>query len=1848
MYGKSSKSKKPDDSINTLNCSSMNTWNTGNSLKKPANGWENGFNSFGNVPTDPRMSVSAIPNTADAEQTMQYYHYMQYMQVMQMKAAAAYSTNPLGIGLNPLENLPNATAPPSYSLAAQMSGLPPGRPRPQVDDPRIYSVGRSDGGGRRDNESGGSGSQRSSLTKSKLTYGEYKRQQEMLNNPNMNGNSQNNDGWDDPPRSSRPKQSNAPPTDDWDDEPTPSAVNKPTRKTYAPQVDDWDDEPTKIPMKKPQSDPWDEPSSSSMTKRSNISSKDEWDDERPSKKKPITDDWDDEPAPQSSRGFSNARSIEPNDDWEDAQPAPNENRGRDSYKSNDRGGYRGRGGNRGGGSKTIEKRDGDWDCKDCGNNNFKWRKECQRCGTAGGNPDSHSRSSRGGFNRGRDRYNRGSSRDSSQSSDHHTLAKDDWDDEGSVKSNGSNDRRGNFNSNKRRHDDSNRGPSKRYDTQSIGDDWDEEPVKAKATKMPPVPVDDWNDEPVSAPKKRFSSKNNDWDDDKGPRSPSPERERRRRRASPDDKLRRLEIELKLQRLENERLKLAFSGRRIGMTPSPPRSPSPEYEPVSRRRRHSPKSEKNRWESRRYRDVSVERSSSSNRRRPLEDDTRSLGDSSSKSSSHKSRFSERVEPEIMTVKPSDTHIMKRGSVTSAALPPHELKNHPNYAHLYNLPAYDNQILEDEFPPATTSTIQPKVQAIKDKKSRWSNQPAQKVQVLVLDEENWDDVDIAEAESPKKSKVISTEVKEIEETNWDDSEKPEDANKETISSSENHETKNNNKKSCSETSEQKDSWDEDDKLPVVDEKLKNTGNPKKIDADFLGQQIAVQIEKIRHRQAILVQQHINTQVLIGFPPTSSSPPIIIEKLDSTKLDDMYDVSMPPPIIISADAIISSDVSPIDSVILAQAIQITNKARGFESIALAPVIQSKAIVAAPIDEIIDLVDAPEIQFDSREGIVVSRPTYGILKKKTPCQEKQIKLQNKLVENWDDNDDDESKPPQKVDFNILSSVLKSNDLLEAVSDEEGWDDDQDETTKNEITETTRNFEKEAKKRNRSRKKDEKYQMSSDKDNWDDEEADPVYHQVDPDILARHMAEFAAGKKKIHRNISSVDTPKASENKSGYKPPKSKIVEDENWDDDPELEEASKKLVDPEILAKNVPLKNSMDTQVFPATSNKIEPLENTSESFRKEYGDSSKHREKNNVIKALSSLSTSVASMPVTAAIAAYAAQKRKLNESYDYQPRRECIDHRKHVDPYSYLPDYAMPVDYGRVPQSHPTHYSAAYDYNKYHKINYPIPPKELSYPETKKPKLKQQTSVLPVAKKKTVVEVEKKNLFAEDLSDGEIVDSEEDFGSEISSLNEDDDDVIEIPAKVDLVDLTEEEIAAAVKVESDTTDNKNKAELNPPLPSEEIDLPKPPPELQDSPESPMNNELNQDPEEWHEEQNEIINQENSPASSVINIVASEELKKNEIIEKINSVSSVNIKDSIDDQNCSKEIVETLSENSKSTIDKITASSINKENVAFSEEIEKCHFDDSQKAPEDFIASKDNEIEDSPASPINNEPETLEAAPDNSKTSSVSPLREEKTVTKETTEEIEVDKLPVSSHNEEVHFQKEMRDVDASPDNPVKECSVVLECPISSVNNDCLHIHTEQEINNSVETTTSILSTDSVEAHDEKQIEIKSTLVDTFLNTQESVKIDSSVDEIREKNETPKIDVQQIEDGNQVIPNIDEDAEESDSEINDEDILLDDDELEAAALYITSEETEKVPEVTATASVSNEIFERSFLINETEVRFNPLIIIKKEKLIDLPIMAKDPTPVDYDSDIEEVPVTETPPTNRRSNRIRQSSMK
>ncbi|CAO1332068.1 unnamed protein product, partial [Diamesa tonsa] len=288
-----------------------------------------------------------------------------------------------------------------------------------------------------------------------------------------------------------------------------------------------------------------------------------------------------------------------------------------------------------------------------------------------------------------------------------------------------------------------------------------------------------------------------------------------------------------------------------------------------------------------------------------------------------------------------------------------------------------------------------------------------------------------------------------------------------------------------------------------------------------------------------------------------------------------------------------------------------------------------------------------------------------------------------------------------------------------------------------------------------------------------------------------------------------------------------DDWDDEPTAEKIRKPH------AKNVPLHNSMDSEAISSKTNKIVPLENTSESFRQEFGDSKKHREKSKVMQALSSL-PSVASMPVSAAIAAYAAQKRKLNEqAYDYQPRRDW----KHPDPYSYpVTDYVVPVDY----------------------------------------------------------------------------------------------------------------------------DIKKEYVLNPPLPTEECEVPKPP-EFEDSPESPVNMEVNEDPEEWRKE----INQQKDSPASPENMDVTEEHEMNQNQDENESfktyhespaspvnTETVTDKESTVESPASPVDTETATEFQESLENVITTESpVDKESEVVTV---------ITNVAESIITSEDNKIDESPASP------------------------------------------------------------------------------------------------------------------------------------------------------------------------------------------------------------------------------------------------------------------------------------------------
>lgn len=91
------------------------------------------------------------------------------------------------------------------------------------------------------------------------------------------------------------------------------------------------------------------------------------------------------------------------------------------FGRDDDGGFGGRGGGRGGGG-GFAGRAGDWKCENnsCGNNNFAWRNNCNRCnepkpdGAGGGGDDRGGYGGRGGgggYRGGRGGYDRGGDRD---------------------------------------------------------------------------------------------------------------------------------------------------------------------------------------------------------------------------------------------------------------------------------------------------------------------------------------------------------------------------------------------------------------------------------------------------------------------------------------------------------------------------------------------------------------------------------------------------------------------------------------------------------------------------------------------------------------------------------------------------------------------------------------------------------------------------------------------------------------------------------------------------------------------------------------------------------------------------------------------------------------------------------------------------------------------------------------------------------------------------------------------------------------------------------------------------------------------------------------------------------------------------------------------------------------------------------------------------------------------------------------------------------------------------------------------------------------------------------------------
>lgn len=167
------------DGINPLATSSMDTWNTGSSLKKPTSTWETGTMNFGGwyQNTDPRTASSAssvpqgvstgtvtsavnpqavVPGQPTAEQMNAYYMQMQMMQQM-MNPAMAAMMNPNMMAAMQMMQTPTAMT------ASVPAGIP------------TATAAVSD-------------KTQNPVTKAPLTYGEYKKLQRMKSEPGYNQN----------------------------------------------------------------------------------------------------------------------------------------------------------------------------------------------------------------------------------------------------------------------------------------------------------------------------------------------------------------------------------------------------------------------------------------------------------------------------------------------------------------------------------------------------------------------------------------------------------------------------------------------------------------------------------------------------------------------------------------------------------------------------------------------------------------------------------------------------------------------------------------------------------------------------------------------------------------------------------------------------------------------------------------------------------------------------------------------------------------------------------------------------------------------------------------------------------------------------------------------------------------------------------------------------------------------------------------------------------------------------------------------------------------------------------------------------------------------------------------------------------------------------------------------------------------------------------------------------------------------------------------------------------------------------------------------------------------------------
>ncbi|CRL01805.1 CLUMA_CG015021, isoform A [Clunio marinus] len=502
-YNYNKKQKEPE--INTYRVQSMDTWNTGQSMRK-----ENETKTELDIITQQYHSI-------------QYFNFLEYKRRLMEAGGGAQNKNPLSLG---------------YDL----SSLPPFDG--SFEMPEIGSY------------------KKPKITKANITYGDHRRSKE--GNYDQSASFQGNSD----PRRKQEHKAPSKTSSGWSDDEENSTIQSKPAKSQV-NGDDWDvDEDVSnnnnnINTKKAVDDVnWDEfittkPNSTQATK--NVG---DWSDGEKSSvnsKKLKSDDWSDEETSKPVSNYNPNNSRRP-----DKERSFNGHNSREGSRSSgsDRS-FNNRQSSRPSGKR--EPQEGDWDCSKCSVNNFRFRTECFRCkepksGDADGASSSSShynRNSRGG--RGGYRGNYNNNRDRNYGNSRNAVTKvisSGWSDDEKEKSpkksentkrfidkNNNNDdcddwdappKKSNYEalkkSNKTRNDDDWDGDKESHTPPPPNDDdgWDDK--KESHTPPPPPPNDDdgWdeieakvsnsltNNNSVNA-KRPIVSYEDDWDDNPAPK-----------------------------------------------------------------------------------------------------------------------------------------------------------------------------------------------------------------------------------------------------------------------------------------------------------------------------------------------------------------------------------------------------------------------------------------------------------------------------------------------------------------------------------------------------------------------------------------------------------------------------------------------------------------------------------------------------------------------------------------------------------------------------------------------------------------------------------------------------------------------------------------------------------------------------------------------------------------------------------------------------------------------------------------------------------------------------------------------------------------------------------------------------------------------------------------------------------------------------------------------------------------------------------------------------------------------------------------------------------------------------------